>query len=95
MNAPTTDLVALRKRIAEAAVKITPDYPGIGTAGAWEQISAIESCYEGTRLANDDLRAIATDLLAACANALVCVAGRDGWGALEAVLEAAIHKAKA
>ena len=47
-------------------------------------------------LSNERRRAIQqrNDLLAACENARECVAGRDGLGALEAVLEAAINKAK-
>lgn len=40
------------------------------------------------------LWAAAPDLLTACENALHCIFGRDGWGALEAVLESAIAKAK-
>jgi len=69
----TPALAALRRRVAEAALKISPDYPGIKTCEPWEQLYAIECAYEGTNLANGDLHAIIADLLAASEEAAVCL----------------------
>lgn len=42
-------------RLREVAEKIAPDYPGISECSAWEQLYAIETSYEGSRLAIEDL----------------------------------------
>jgi len=45
----------LLDRIHEVALKVAHDYPSIEKCDALEQISAIESCYDGTHAANEDL----------------------------------------
>lgn len=45
----------LLEAIKEKAVKIAPEYPNIANCFWREQLYAIESSYEGTCLANDDL----------------------------------------
>uniref|UniRef100_A0A6M3LQU1 Uncharacterized protein n=1 Tax=viral metagenome TaxID=1070528 RepID=A0A6M3LQU1_9ZZZZ len=45
----------LLDRIHEVALKVAHDYPNIQKCDVLEQISAIESSYEGTNQANKDL----------------------------------------
>jgi hypothetical protein len=43
------------EKLKEYAIKFAPDYPGVKTLSAWENLYAIVTCLEGTIAANKDL----------------------------------------
>ena len=52
--------------VTETAAAVAPEYPGIRTVSAMEQLAAIRSSYEGLRAANSDCRIIINYLRQRC-----------------------------
>lgn len=63
MKNSADDIINLKNRVKEIAVKIAPDYPNVEMTTTWDQLYAIETAYEGISLANDDMHYILKTLM--------------------------------